>query len=740
MPVYNFKTMAPVPSASDLVDIVLTRTQRRTPTVIHPGYKITRIRNFYMRKIKFTQQTISERLTTMLADFPRLSDIHPFYSDLCNTLYDRDHYKLALGQINTAKQLVDAVARDMIRMVKYGDSLYRCKCLKRAALGRMCTILKRQKASLSYLEEVRKHMSRLPALDPNTRTLLMCGLPNVGKSSFMNKITRANVDVQPYAFTTKSLFVGHTDYRYLRWQVIDTPGILDHPLEQRNTIEMQAITALAHLTCSVLYFMDISEQCGYTIEQQCNLFRSIQPLFANKQLVVVINKIDIQPWETLDASRRAMIEELIKESGSNTTMLTMSNVSEEGVSQVKNHACDKLLAARVDSRVSGNKANSVMNRLQVVYPTARDGVVREAYIPESVLKEQELRRRQGGGGGGDAASKKKKSRIGYAPTVDDEVDGDEEELDDIAHESDDEMLGSRKKKTARELMWENGGPGVWAPDYREQYDLDDPEWRFDAIPQILDGKNIADFVDPDIDEKLRLLEEEEDRLEAEYAAANMERMDDDDASLDEMEKAQVAEIRDRVTIARAYKERSGGNNRPALPRAIRGRVKDCHDDSAKLKASAIEKRLAKVGVDATQMLERGRKREREDPREKRRQSRAARGSDNGDAEMETEPTEEVSGGEDGRRGLSKGAAKRQRKERDESVKREQSLARSHSRPRTPSEMGLRDSTMAKVAKLAEKKGQKKWFGGSGEGDHTKAVHLVKWCNTGKKRNGTHYQR
>ena len=129
-----------------------------------------------MRKIKFTQQTISERFTAMLSDFPRLSDIHPFYSDLCNTLYDRDHYKLALGQINTARQLVDAVARDMIRMVKYGDSLYRCKCLKRAALGRMCTILKRQKASLSYLEEVRKHMSRLPALDPNTRTLLLCGL------------------------------------------------------------------------------------------------------------------------------------------------------------------------------------------------------------------------------------------------------------------------------------------------------------------------------------------------------------------------------------------------------------------------------------------------------------------------------------------------------------------------------------------------------------------------------------
>lgn len=35
--------------------------------------------------------------------------------------------------------------------------------------------------------QVRQHMSRLPSIDPNTRTLLLCGYPNVGKSSFMNK-------------------------------------------------------------------------------------------------------------------------------------------------------------------------------------------------------------------------------------------------------------------------------------------------------------------------------------------------------------------------------------------------------------------------------------------------------------------------------------------------------------------------------------------------------------------------
>lgn len=42
---------------------------------------------------------------------------------------------------------------------------------------------------------------------------------NVNHVFFVVQITRADVDVQPYAFTTKSLFVGHTDYKYLRWQV-----------------------------------------------------------------------------------------------------------------------------------------------------------------------------------------------------------------------------------------------------------------------------------------------------------------------------------------------------------------------------------------------------------------------------------------------------------------------------------------------------------------------------------------
>ena len=172
MVVYNFKKIETVPTADALIDAILSKTQRKTPTVVHPNYNIVRIRQFYMRKVKFTQSCASpappppsrgpvgvgpvssrcalraaarrsyqERLTQIVTDFPRLEDIHPFYADLVNVLYDRDHFKLALGQINIARQLIDSVGKDYVKLLKYGDSLYRCKCLKRAALGRMCTVI-----------------------------------------------------------------------------------------------------------------------------------------------------------------------------------------------------------------------------------------------------------------------------------------------------------------------------------------------------------------------------------------------------------------------------------------------------------------------------------------------------------------------------------------------------------------------------------------------------------------------
>ncbi|XP_076281830.1 nucleolar GTP-binding protein 1 [Lasioglossum baleicum] len=535
MSLYNFKKIAVVPTSKDFIDIILSKTQRKTPTVVHKNYKITRIRSFYVRKVKFTQQNFHDRLSQIIQEFPKLDDVHPFYADLMNVLYDKDHYKLALGQINMARHLIDNVAKDYVRLMKFGDSLYRCKQLKKAALGRMATIMKRQAANLAYLEQVRQHLARLPSIDPYTRTIIICGFPNVGKSSFINKITRADVEVQPYAFTTKSLYVGHTDYKYLRWQVIDTPGILDHSLEERNVIEMQAITALAHLRSAVLYFCDISEQCGHTLDEQVKLFESIKPLFANKPLTVVLNKVDVLRLEELPEEKQKLLKSLEEKE---VPVLEMSTMTDFGVMDVKIQACERLLEFRVDQKIRTKKVEGLLNRLHVAQPVPRDSKVRAPCIPDIVLQKRQAAAEQ----------------------------------------------ATRKRKLERHIEEEMGDDYVL--DLKKNYDIEGDQ-KFDIIPEIWEGHNVADYIDPDIYEKLNELEKEEQLREE----AGMYDYKVPELSETMKEIVQLAkQIRDKKAIMKDEAMIQKASTKPVMPRtaAARGRERS---------VTKLKEQMEDLGID-----------------------------------------------------------------------------------------------------------------------------------------------
>lgn len=542
----SWKNIDPVPDASQFLDIVLSRTQRKTPTVIRSGFKIGRIKSFYERKIKFTEETFVEKFDAILTGFPKLEEVHPFIRDLMNVLYDRDHYKVALSQLSTAKHLIQNVARDYVRLVKYGQSLFQCKQLKRAALGRMATITRRMKDPLLYLEQVRQHLGRLPSIDPNTRTLLICGYPNVGKSSFLRSITRADVEVQPYAFTTKSLFVGHFDYKYLRWQAIDTPGILDHPLEEMNTIEMQSITAIAHLRAAILYFMDLSEECGYSVQAQMKLFQSIKPLFANKVVILVINKIDRMTPEKLDKESLLALETLTN--SPEITTVRASCTTQEGVMDVKNAACEQLLASRVEQKMKGTKVNEVLNKIHLAQPMARDDVPRLPNVPESA-----------------------KNRTKY-----DESD-------------------PNRTKLARDLEAEFGGPGVFNVDLKNNFILASDDWKHDKMAEIFNGKNVYDFIDPDIEAKLAALEAEEEQLEKDGFYQSDDEIEDDETA---EVRAKAAFIREKKRlIQNAASSKKSLKNRAIIPRKATSRT-----------LSQMETELTTLGLDHSRLSERARSR------------------------------------------------------------------------------------------------------------------------------------
>lgn len=55
---------------------------------------------------------------------------------------------------------------------------------------------------------------------------------------------------------------------------------------------------------------------------------------------------------------------------------------------------------------------------------------------------------------------------------------------------------------------------MYSADLRKNYLLQDPSWKHDIIPEIVEGHNVLDFIDPDIEARLEALDREEDALAA----------------------------------------------------------------------------------------------------------------------------------------------------------------------------------------------------------------------------------
>ena len=47
---------------------------------------------------------------------------------------------------------------------------------------------------------------------------------------------------------------------------------------------------------------------------------------------------------------------------------------------------------------------------------------------------------------------------------------------------------------------------MYVCDYRKYYTLEDDEWKFDTLPEFMDGKNVQDFFDAEIEQRLNALE------------------------------------------------------------------------------------------------------------------------------------------------------------------------------------------------------------------------------------------
>ncbi|SFR50574.1 NOG1 family protein [Halogeometricum limi] len=236
---------------------------------------------------------LSDNLENVVTEWPDFGTVDPFYYELADAIVDVDELRQSLSEVTWASRQIAEIRREYQSKMRRADRDTARKHRKQA-FARMADIMDEISGDLVRIGAARDALKNLPDIRPDEPAIVVAGYPNVGKSSFVNHVTRASNEIARYPFTTKGVQIGHFERDRIRYQIIDTPGLLDRPEEDRNDIERQAVSALEHLADAVLFVVDASGGCGYPLDAQLELRDAVEDRFAERDIPVltVCNKSD----------------------------------------------------------------------------------------------------------------------------------------------------------------------------------------------------------------------------------------------------------------------------------------------------------------------------------------------------------------------------------------------------------------------------------------------------------------
>ena len=271
-----FEQLPTVPTSEELLNKSFRRASRATDDE---------------SMVQNASNILSDNLSNLIRKFPSFENLPPFYREMTDIIAGVDRIRISLSRLRWASKQIKLISREYVGKIRKSRGLDTTPARK-SAFGRFSSVMRSIEKDLLFLNEARNLLRKMPTIDPEVPTILIAGYPNVGKSSFIVRVTGARPEIASYPFTTRGIFVGHFIRGEQKFQVVDTPGLLDRPMDERNEIERQTMAALSHLQGVVLYILDPSEHCGYPISSQLSLVEDLKNWIKLPTLVVV-NKADI---------------------------------------------------------------------------------------------------------------------------------------------------------------------------------------------------------------------------------------------------------------------------------------------------------------------------------------------------------------------------------------------------------------------------------------------------------------
>ena len=294
-----FESLPTTPRSEELLDKAFSRAARagRSKSGLDAQQSM----------LQTASSILADNLENVVTQWPDFGTVDPFYYELADAIVDVDELRQSLSEVTWASRQVWRLREEYQPKLRNTDPDTARKHRKQV-FARMADVVEEVEDDLVRIGEARDALKDLPDIRPDEPAIVVAGYPNVGKSSFVNRVTRADNEIAHYPFTTRGVHVGHFDRDRVRYQIIDTPGLLDRPEADRNDIERQAASALEHLGDAVVFLVDASEACGYPLSAQLALRDAVAARFRERDVPVltVNNKSDRS--RDVDADHQMSVE------------------------------------------------------------------------------------------------------------------------------------------------------------------------------------------------------------------------------------------------------------------------------------------------------------------------------------------------------------------------------------------------------------------------------------------------
>ncbi|MHA2150312.1 MAG: hypothetical protein ACXAAN_16870, partial [Candidatus Thorarchaeota archaeon] len=158
---------ANIPTIMTAEEIIEFAHNRSVKISMKSSLRMKRLERTRIREItrlqEFSKQ-IKIKLSEAVEQFPSVDRLHPFYVELSEILVGNDKLKQSLGAVYKCIPPIDDITDKHLQAIKLAGEFRQMKKSRRAAKGRISSILRATAKNLDFIIEAKKTLSKLPGI------------------------------------------------------------------------------------------------------------------------------------------------------------------------------------------------------------------------------------------------------------------------------------------------------------------------------------------------------------------------------------------------------------------------------------------------------------------------------------------------------------------------------------------------------------------------------------------------